>query len=73
MFSPCTQLEPASTITSRFSIPQSLFLLSYILLDSSLPARIGDTRQLRDIISRNKSQWYPRIGEEGFLEMQVKA
>lgn len=70
MFSPFTPIDPASIIASRFSFSQLLLLLSYVLLDSSLPARIGDTRQLRDIISRDRTQWDPRIGEEGFHEIK---
>lgn len=63
-------MDPASIIASRFSFKQILLLLAYILLDSSLPARLGDTRQLWDIISRDRTQWNPQIGEEGFREIK---
>jgi hypothetical protein len=63
-------MDPASITASRFSFKQILLLLAYILLDSSLPARLGDTRQLRDIISRDRTQWNPQIGEEGFHEIK---
>lgn len=54
----------------RSSFSQLLFLLSYILLESSLPARNGDTRQIHDICSRKENEWQPHIGEELYPEMK---
>lgn len=47
-----------------------MLLISYILLQSSLSARLGDRRQFEDILSRHEIDWYPRVGEEGFTEMK---
>lgn len=63
-------LESGLLITSRFSMEQMIFLLSYMLLQSSLPARLDDGRQIQDIVSRKRTAWYPRIGEDGFNEMK---
>lgn len=61
-----------STITTRFSFHQLLLLLSYVSLESSLPAAIGDTRQLEDIIRRSDEDWDPQVGLESFADMKGK-
>ncbi|KAJ5900241.1 uncharacterized protein N7473_004311 [Penicillium subrubescens] len=72
MFSTGAQFEPTFAVTSRFSFLQLLLLICYVSLESSLPARIRDIRQLSDVSSRNEHEWYPQIGTEGFSEMRTK-
>lgn len=64
------QTDPASFIPTRLSLPQLLLLLSYVILESSLPSRIGDIRQLEDIIHRDEDGWHPQIGQERYPEME---
>lgn len=73
MFRPSTKPEPTYLISSRLEFSQLLLLLSYILLESSLPAKIGDTRQLQDILSRNQNDWHPQIGDERYPEMKDRS
>ncbi|KAJ5389784.1 uncharacterized protein N7496_000852 [Penicillium cataractarum] len=72
MFLASSQTEATFAVTSRFSFPQLLLLTCYVALQSSLPARLRDNRELRDLYSRNEDEWYPRIGEEGFSDMKTK-
>lgn len=62
--------EPAVSIAGRLSFSQLLFIISYVILESSLPARLGDSRQLDDIIHRKKGDWEPYIGKESFSDMK---
>jgi hypothetical protein len=70
MFISKAQTDPASLIGARLSFSQLLLVLSYVLLESSLPAKIGDNRQLKDIICRNEDEWRPQIGPEKYPEMR---
>jgi hypothetical protein len=72
MLSTGAQFEPSFAVPSRFSFLQLLLLICYVSLESSLPARIGDIRQLSDVSSRNEHEWYPQVGTEGFSEMKSK-
>jgi hypothetical protein len=62
--------DAAYSLTGRLSFPQLLLVLSYVLVESSLPARLGDHRQLRDLGSRHEKDWLPCIGSEGFHQMK---
>ncbi|KAJ6070714.1 hypothetical protein N7467_012033 [Penicillium canescens] len=70
MFRSSVQTDPTSLINARLSFSQLLLLLSYVLLESSLPAKTGDIRQLKDIIRRNRNDWRPQIGQESYPEMK---
>jgi hypothetical protein len=65
--------DAAFFIAECLSFSQLLFLLSYVFLESCLPAIMGDPRQIQDIIYCKERDWEPRIGREGFLEMKQKS
>lgn len=64
-----TTIDPRSLNYARPLFSQLLLLLSYALLESSLPARNGDVRQIDDVCSRKENGWEPQIGGEAFTEM----
>ena len=64
--------EPAVSIAGRLSFSQLLFIISYVILESSLPASLGDSRQLNDILNRKKADWEPYIGRESFSDMKSR-
>jgi hypothetical protein len=70
MFRSSAQTDPTFLINGRLSFSQLLLLLSYVLLESSLPAKTGDTRQLKDIICRNRNDWCPQIGQDIYPQMK---
>lgn len=65
-----TPSEAAYSLAGRLTFPQLLLVLSYFLVQSSLPARLGDHRQLQDLGSRHEKDWLPCIGPEGFYQMK---
>lgn len=65
-----TTIDPCSLTHARPSFYHLIFLLSYILLESSLPARNGDPRQIHDLSSRKENEWQPQIGGETYPEMK---
>lgn len=73
MFELRTEPDPTYLINTRLSFSQLLLLLAYTLLESSLPAKIGDTRQLQDILSRKQDDWHPQIGDEKYPEMRERS
>lgn len=68
-----TKADPSALICPRLSFSQLLLLLSYVLLESSLPGKIGDFRQIQDILGRNEDDWHPQIGEETYPDMNRRA
>lgn len=73
MFQTGKKTDASSLICARLSFSQLLLLLSYVLLESSLPAKIGDFRQVQDILARKEHDWHPQIGEETYPEMKQRA
>lgn len=65
-----TSGDAAYSFAGRLSFPQLLLVLSCVLVESSLPARLGDRRQLQDLVSRHEKNWLPCVGPEGFHEMK---
>lgn len=65
-----TPSDAVYSLAGRLSFPQLLLVLSYFLVESSLPARLGDRRQLQDLGSRHEKDWLPCIGPEGFYQMK---
>ncbi|OQE16784.1 hypothetical protein PENSTE_c023G01590 [Penicillium steckii] len=59
----------ASLIHARLTFKQMLLILSYVLLESSLLASIGNTGQIQDILAREEEDWNPHIGEETYPDM----
>ncbi|OJJ42043.1 hypothetical protein ASPZODRAFT_137548 [Penicilliopsis zonata CBS 506.65] len=65
--------DAASVIPTRLSFRQLLVLISYISLECSLPATIGDTRQLEYLIQRDEKEWNPRVGLETLADMRQQS
>jgi len=63
-------VDPRALNYTRPLFSQLLLLLAYVLLESSLPARNGDIRQIQDICSRKETEWQPQIGGEIYPEMK---
>lgn len=59
----------AALIHARLSFRQILLALSYVLLESSLLASIGNTGQIQDLLARPEEDWNPHIGEETYPSM----
>lgn len=59
-------------LDGRLSFPQLFLILSCVIIEKSLPATLGDRRQIHDLPPRYDSDWYPCIGSEGFDEMKQK-
>lgn len=65
--------DAATVIPTRLSFQQLLVLISYVSLECTLPAIIGDTRQLEDIIRRDEKDWDPQVGLETLADMKQKS
>lgn len=70
---PDTAANPALLIRGRLWFRQLLLLLSYLLLESSLLASIGNIGQIQDILARKSDDWHPHIGEESYPDMIHKS
>jgi hypothetical protein len=69
---PGTATNPALLVHERLSFRQLLLLLSYLLLESSLLASIGNIGQIQDILARKAEDWHPHIGGESYTDMTHK-
>ncbi|KAJ5267420.1 hypothetical protein N7478_010228 [Penicillium angulare] len=67
---PCVPSELDSSVPTRFSFPQLLLVICYALIRSTLPRQSGEYRQIQDILRRGDTEWEPRVGSEGGLELQ---
>lgn len=65
----CARFDAAGSIAGRLSFSQILLLTTYMFLRSCLPFRMGDDRQILDILRREERDWQPRIGSDGFSEL----